>query len=89
MEIEIITKQELQVFKEELLEDIVKVLHTSVATQEKEFLRAKEVRQMLGVSNATLQNLRVKRLLNPSKIEGIFYYKLSEIKTLLNAGTKL
>lgn len=89
MEIEILTKQDLQTFKEELLDELVKVLNTSVNAKEKEFLRTKEVRHLLGISNGTLQNLRVKGLLNPSKIEGVYYYNLSEIKALLNARTEL
>jgi hypothetical protein len=54
----------------------------------REYLRTKEVREMLGgISSGTLQNLRIRGLLNPSKIEGVYYYRLSEVKALLNAGS--
>jgi len=47
---------------------------------EKEYLRTKEVNKILGnISPGTLQNLRVKGPLKPSKIEGVYYYKLSEV----------
>ena len=87
MQIELITKQDFENFKRELLEALA--AFTDKKTPAKEGLRSKEVRQMLKISNGTLMNLRVKKLLNPTKIQGVFYFKLSEIEALLNAGTEL
>jgi hypothetical protein len=88
MEIDILTKQDLETFRHKLLSELSELLHISAPEPQKEFVRTKEVRKMLGgISAGTLQNLRVKGLLKPSKIEGVYYYKLSEVKALLNAGS--
>jgi predicted transcriptional regulator len=84
MQLDLATKQDLEAFKNELLQTLTKFLGTQ--EQEKEWLRSKEVRTMLNISNGTLQNLRVKKLLNPTKVQGVYYYRLSEIQALLNAG---
>jgi len=90
MEIEIITKRDLEDFRHKLVSELAEMLRTPKAELEKEYLRTREVRKLLGgISNGTLQNLRVKGLLKPSKIEGVYYYRLTEIKALLNAGTGL
>ena len=90
MEVDILTKQDLELFRQKLLHELSGLMRAAPHEPEKEYLRTHEVRKMLGgISNGTLRNLRVKGLLKPSKIEGVFYYKLSEIKALLNEGTKL
>ena len=90
MEIEIITKHDLEDFRQRLMRDLATFMRSQGNEHEKEYLRTKEARKMLGsISNGTLQNIRVKGLLKPSKIEGVYYYKLCEIKALLNEGTKL
>jgi len=90
MEIEIITKKDLDIFKQELLLDLGDIIKKQGFEPEKEYLRSKEAKKMLGgISNGTLSNLRVKGLLNPSKVEGVFYYRSSEIKALLDARTGL
>lgn len=88
MEIEILTKKDLEAFRKKLLLELAELITSVSSTNEKEYLRTKEVRELLGgISNGTLQSLRIKGLLKPSKIEGVFYYKLSEVKSLLNDGT--
>lgn len=85
MEIDILTKNDLEDFRKKLVDELLEVIRTNKTEPEKQYLRTKEVKEMLGgISNGTLQNLRIKRLLNPTKIEGVFYYKLSEVKALLN-----
>lgn len=87
MQVELITKQEFEILKRDLLETITAYMRREGGQHEKEWLRTKEVKAMLGISNGTLMNLRVKGLLKPSKIEGVYFYRLSEIKQLLDAGT--
>ena len=85
MEIEILTKRDLEDFRKKLVDELLTVMRTNKIEPEKQYLRTKEVKELLGgISNGTLQNLRIKRLLNPAKIEGVYYYKLSEVKALLN-----
>ena len=85
MQIEILTKNDLEEFRNEILLALAE-LSKQQLPQQKEWLRSKEVRQLLGISNGTLQNLRVKGLLNPAKIEGVYLYHLKEILTLLDAS---
>lgn len=83
---ELATKQDLEALKTDLLKEFAAILSSGEA-KTKEWVRSKEVRQLLGISTGTLQNLRIKRLLNPNKVEGVYYYRLSEIQALLNAGS--
>lgn len=86
MNIEIITKQDLEKLKDDLLHELTELLKNGDHASEREYLRSKEVRKILGVSNGTLSNMRVKGLLHPTKIEGVYYYKFSEIKKLLSGN---
>lgn len=84
MPIEVITKEDLQTFRKQLLNDFKELL---VMTQKepsfKAWFRSCEVRKMLNISDGTLQNLRVTGKLPSSKIGGIHYYKLADIEGLL------
>lgn len=64
MTYEIITKEDLQKFRLQLLEDLTRLLSGAVQPQtNKEWLRSSEVRKLLGISHGTLQNLRIKNIL--------------------------
>lgn len=84
MTIDIITREDLEKFRFQLLEDI-KVLIQSKPQSEKKWMRSGEVRKLLKISSSTLQNLRVTGKLHPSKIGGIMYYSYDEIEQLLRA----
>lgn len=78
---EIVTKEDLQLFRMQLLNDLVKIIKADIE-EKPEWLKSGEVRKMLKVSPGTLQNLRISGKLNPVKIEGTWYYRLAEIKEL-------
>ena len=82
MEIEIITKQDLMAFRQQLLEDIKKLIQP---TEQKKWLRSRAVRKLLNISAGTLQNLRVNGTLHPVRLDGskIWYYDFKEIEDLL------
>lgn len=82
---ELVTKQDLEDLKKVLLQALER---QNTSEQPKEWLRSKEVKKLMHISDGTLMNMRVKKLLNPSKVAGVYYYKLSEIQALLDAGTK-
>lgn len=86
MEIEIVTKADLERFRKELLNDIRNVLNERVSFEHKEWFKAKEVRKILGISYGTLQNLRVKGMLKAAKIGGIYFYKNDDVNNLLLQG---
>lgn len=84
MTYEIITKEDLQKFRLQLLEDLTRMLSGAVQPQtNKEWLRSSEVRKMLGISHGTLQNLRIKNILPHRKVGGLMYYKYQDILKLL------
>ena len=82
MKIEILTKEDLQSFRLQLLEDISFLLKPNPANT-KQWLKSSEVRTLLKISPGTLQNLRITGKLSPSKIGGSFYYRMDEIEKLL------
>lgn len=82
---ELVTKEDLQAFRQQLLHDLKAVLPGKQAPA-KEWLRSSEVRKWLKISYGTLQNLRTTGKLKATKIGGILYYKSTEIETLLNKG---
>ena len=84
MTYEIITKEDLQKFRLQLLEDLTRIMSGAAQPQlNKEWLRSSEVRKMLGVSHGTLQNLRIKNILPHRKVGGLMYYKYKDILKLL------
>lgn len=84
MSIEVVTKEDLQAFRLQLIDDL-KALFQFKENSKKEWLRSNEVRKLLKISPGTLQTLRVNGTLHPSKIGGIMYYKMEEIEKLLNS----
>ena len=85
MSVEIITKEDLEQFKSELLEDLLKVLQPN-QPQAKQWLKSQDVRKLLNISPGTLQNLRINGTLRFTKIGGIFYYKSQDITKILEGN---
>lgn len=83
----IITTEDLQEFKIELLEDIRKLLKEQKEGTSRKWLKSNEVRELLGISPGTLQNLRINGTLTYSKIGGLLYYDHAQIMELLEAHT--
>jgi len=83
MEIEFITKTDLEQLKSELLSEISQLLSKSSPTF-KEFLTGKEVKELLGISTGTLQNYRITGKLYYSKVEGKIFYAYADIQKLIN-----
>ena len=84
MKIDIITKEDLQEFKTELLEEI-KNLFQIKNTENKLWLRSPEVKELLKISTGTLQNLRANGTLSYTRIGGTLYYNYKDIEQLLNS----
>lgn len=85
MEIDIITKQDLESFKTDLLHEIKEILKPDPL---KKWIRTKQVREILGVSSSTLQTMRIKREIPFSKIGGIIYYAVEGIEKLLDRNLR-
>ena len=83
MAVSIITKEDLQEFKTELLEEIKNLFHIKTSEQ-KLWLRSSEVKELLKISSGTLQNLRVNGTLRFSRVGGTLYYNYQDIEKMLN-----
>lgn len=79
----IITTEDLQQFKHELLGDIKEILSENSGFQTKKWLKSPEVRKLLSISPGTLQNMRVNGTLPFTKIGGVIYYDYQDIQKML------
>lgn len=78
-----ITTDDLREFKMELLDDIRALLTNQSVTVSKRWLKSPEVRNLLGISPGTLQNLRINGTLPYTKVGGVLYYDYKEIMTVM------
>ena len=86
MAMEVLTKEDLQTFRYDLLQDIKQLISTK--PPQKEWLKSYEVRKLLKISPGTLQNLRINRTLRFTKIGGILYYSYEDIQKLLEGSAE-
>ena len=87
MAMEILTKEDLYNFKEELLIEMKAILTAQPYTNKK-WLRSSEVRKMLNISPGTLQNMRINGTLPYTKIGGVMYYSYEAITKMLEGDWK-
>jgi Helix-turn-helix domain len=85
MTVDVITKEDLQTFRIQLLNDIKELY--SMARNEKKlkpWLRSKEVRNILNISAGTLQNLRINGKIRATKIGNLNYYRKEDVEKLFD-----
>jgi hypothetical protein len=82
MAAQIITTEDLYLFKLELLEEL-KCLLIQNPLQTKKWLKSPEVRALLSISPGTLQHLRVNGTLPYTKVGGVIYYAYEDIERML------
>ena len=87
MAIEVITKEDLNEFRQELLKEITGIIN-AVPQKRQKWLKSNEVRQLLQISNGTLQTLRINGNLTFSKVGGTIYYDNDDIEKLMNRNKK-
>lgn len=85
MQIEFITKADLADLKNDILQEMKSLFNPSVQPPKK-WLKSNEVKNLLGCSHGTLQNLRIKGTISPVKIGGVWYYSSAKIYELLEKG---
>jgi hypothetical protein len=83
---QLITLGDLDHFKTDLLNELVRILQQPQQSQSKAWLKSSEVRKLLSISPGTLQNLRINGTLPFSKIGSIVYYKQEDIFKLLEVS---
>ena len=79
----IITTDDLRDFKLELLDDIKELLNKQSGHITKRWLKSPEVKELLGISSGTLQNLRINGTLPYTKVGGVLYYDYEEIMSVM------
>lgn len=84
----IVTLEDLQSFKQELLEEIRNMLSQRQTTPPRKWLRSHEVRRLLSLSPGTLQTLRINGTLPFAKIGGVIYYDYEDIQKMLEQSKK-
>jgi hypothetical protein len=85
MGIEVVTKEDLQIFRTELLNDIRLLLIPQEAKLIRPWLKNAEVKKLLGISSNTIQRLRIAGKLRSTKVGGVHYYRYDDIQKLLNS----
>ncbi len=93
MATQIITPEDLDQFKQELLTDIKDLLEESTAfieqsrdavpKEEKQWIKSHQVQRLLGISPGTLQNLRINGTIPYSKVGGVLFYNKKDIEKIL------
>ncbi|WP_426477463.1 DNA-binding protein [Chryseobacterium sp. CBSDS_008] len=89
---EVLTKEDLALFKTQLLIEIEKLLNAKLNAISNangsgvEWVRSKVARQFMNISPATLQNLRITGKIRFKKILGSYYYSLPDLKNLFENG---
>jgi len=88
MPTEVLTKEDLEVFRIQLLHDIKNIVSGVIkpVTEKPEGYKTADVRKMLGCSVNKLVSLRISRKLRTKKIGGTVYYNKDDIKQLLEEG---
>ena len=81
---QIVTIEDLQQFRLQLLEDLKVLIQPANNPSQKEWLKSSDVRKMLGISHGTLQNLRIKGALPYQKLGGIMFYRYDDITRILS-----
>ena len=87
MAAEIITKEDLQEFGKNLLNQISGLLGQSLE-QPKKWLKTYQVKNLLKISDNTLQTLRDNGTIPFTKVGGILYYNFDDIHKVLSGEVK-
>lgn len=85
----IITPEDLEQFKWDLLADIKELFDKKqdkpIPTQEERtWIKSHQVQRLLGISPGTLQNLRINGTIPYSKVGGILFYNKKDIEKILD-----
>lgn len=83
---QLLTIDDLQQFKKQLLEELLLALKPTTGITTKKWLKSHEVRRMLKISPGTLQTLKSSGVIPYTKIGGVHFYDYEEIQDLLESG---
>lgn len=82
MHIEVITKNDLDLLKQEIITSVTQLLKGKDTNTQ--WLKSAQVREMLSISAGTLQNYREKGKLPYTRIGETIFYDRNDIERILN-----
>jgi hypothetical protein len=80
---QIVTIGDLKDFKEDLLEQLSRIVAENM-TPAKKWLKSAEVRKLLNISPGTLQSMRNRGELSYTKVGGIIFYEAEDIQKMIS-----
>ncbi len=84
MEIELVTLADLQNLKKEILSEIRSLLSFKTELSEnKKWVKSKDVQKLLQISAGTLQNLRNRKMIPFTKLGGVIFYNREDLKKVM------
>lgn len=83
MSAHVITIEDLETFKKELFVELKKLLSEMNAAPSGKWLKTYEVREILRLSQGSLQNLRLQGKLPFVRLGGIIYYKSEDVNAMM------
>jgi hypothetical protein len=83
---QLITVDDLQQFKKQLLEELLAALKPQMGAPNKKWMKSHEVRRLLKISPGTLQTLKSSGIIPYTKIGGVHFYDYNDIQQLLEGG---
>jgi hypothetical protein len=83
---QLITIDDLNEFRKQLLEELLAILKSLVPNTPKKWMKSHEVRRLLKISPGTLQTLKSDGILPFTKMRGAHYFDYEEIQQILESG---
>jgi hypothetical protein len=87
MTVNIVTNEDLQNFRKELVTELTALISSRPAMPVK-WMKTYQVREILSISAGTLQTLRINGTLAYSKIGGCIYYNYDDIVKMMEKDKK-
>lgn len=81
----VISKEDFDQFKKELMDEIRQIIQPSIENKTK-WLRSSDVREMLNISDSTLQTFRINGTIPAYKLDSTWFYKYDEIVDVIEKG---
>lgn len=99
MKVELLTKEDLQLFSKELLSHVDQLLQKytpdrkalieeTMKHHDNRWMKSKAVRNMLNISDSTLQNVRRNGQLPFTKVGGVILYDKNDVEILLQQNLR-
>jgi len=86
MSAQVITIEDLQAFKEDLIKELQQLFGSQ--PRKRQWLKSEDVREMLNISPGTLQTLRINRTLPFTKMGGTIFYDYDDVTRVLNENKR-